>query len=284
MEKATLVLEGGAIRGVFTSGVLDYLMEKDMYFTNVIGVSAGSCNAVDYVSKQIGRTRDCLINTDKKYDYVSLRKFVKEKQLLDMDLIFDKYPNEIYPFDFDTYFQSETECEIVTTNCMTGKAEYMTERRDRERLLKTVRASSSMPLLAPIVMVDELPYLDGGLSDSVPINRAMELGNEKIVVVLTRNEGYRKHAVDDRLMRVYRNSYKKYPYLLRTIRRRPYMYNDTMRKIEELEKEGKIFVLRPQVKAISKLERNQEIQRAFYDHGYTLMQEQFDSLQEYLTK
>lgn len=284
MEKATLVLEGGAVRGVFTSGVLDYLMEKELYFSNVIGVSAGSCNAVDYVSKQIGRTKDCMINKDKEHDYVSLRKFVKEKQLLDMDLIFDKYPNEIYPFDFDTYFNSETECEIVTTNCVTGKAEYMTERSDRERLLKAVRASSSMPLVSPIVMLDEKPYLDGGLADSVPIDHALELGNEKIVVVLTRNPGYRKHAVDERMMRIYKNAYKKYPYLLRTIRRRPYVYNDSMRKIERLEEEGKIFVLRPQVKAISKLERNQETLTDFYNHGYNLMEKQFHNLQEYLAK
>ena len=193
IKKATLVLEGGATRGIFTSGALDYLMERDLYFSDVIGVSAGSCNAVDYVSRQPGRTRDCMIPTDKegKY-YYGIRDFVKEKSLMNMDLIFDKYPKELLPFDFETYFNSEINCQIVTTNCLTGKAEYMTEDSDNDRLMKLCRASSSMPLLTPIVNIDNVPYLDGGLADSVPIRRAQQMENEKIVVILTKNQGYRK--------------------------------------------------------------------------------------------
>lgn len=164
MVKATLVLEGGANRGVFTSGVLDYLMEKDMYMSNVIGVSAGACNAVDYVSKQAGRSRECVIHREKEYDYVyGLKKTLKEKALMDMDMLFDKFPNEIYPFDFETYFASEMECELVVTNCITGDAEYLSEDKDAERLMKICRASSSMPLAAPIANVDGIPYMDGGL-------------------------------------------------------------------------------------------------------------------------
>lgn len=133
MTEAGLVLEGGATRGVFTSGALDYLMEKDLYFSYVVGVSAGSCNAVDYVSKQIGRTRDCMIHRGKEYSYYyGLKDFVKERSLLDMDMIFNKYPNELFPFDFDTYFSNGMTCEIVTTNCLTGNAEYMTEENDSD--------------------------------------------------------------------------------------------------------------------------------------------------------
>ena len=125
MITGTMVLEGGATRGVFTSGALDYLMEKDVYLSHVIGVSAGSCNGVDYVSRQPGRTRDCMIQKDKEYNYYfGLKDFIKEKSVLDMDMVFDRYPNEIFPFDFDTYFASEMECEIVITNCVTGRAEY----------------------------------------------------------------------------------------------------------------------------------------------------------------
>ncbi len=196
MQKATLVLEGGATRGVFTSGVLDYLMEQEFYTSHVIGVSAGACNAVDYVSRQPGRTRDCMIPTDKNLSYYyGVRKFIKEKSLMNMDMIFDIYPKQIYPFDFDTYFRSEMNCELVTTNCVTGKAEYMDEAQDPDRLMKICRASSSMPLLCPIVNIDGIPYLDGGLADSIPIRRAIDIGNEKIIVVLTRNRGYRKKAV-----------------------------------------------------------------------------------------
>lgn len=145
MEKGTLVLEGGALRGIFTSGVLDCLMERELYMSHVIGVSAGSCNGVDYLSRQIGRTKQCMVGQNSEFRYSQgIRRFVKEQSLLNMDLIFDKYPKEIYPFDFDTYFSSEIQAEWVVTNCITGKAEYLDERQDKDRILKITRASSSM--------------------------------------------------------------------------------------------------------------------------------------------
>ena len=285
IKKATLVLEGGATRGIFTSGALDYLIERDLYFSDVIGVSAGSCNAVDYVSRQPGRTRDCMIPTDKegKY-YYGIRDFVKEKSLMNMDLIFDKYPKELLPFDFETYFNSEINCQIVTTNCLTGKAEYMTEDSDNDRLMKLCRASSSMPLLTPIVNIDNVPYLDGGLADSVPIRRAQQMENEKIVVILTKNQGYRKSVLSPTMQRVYKRAYKSYPNLIRTIFRRSFEYNKTMNYLDQLEKRGEIFILRPQVKPVSRLERNKETLHAFYEHGYKYTERKFDDLMEYLEK
>lgn len=285
IKKATLVLEGGATRGIFTSGALDYLMERDLYFSDVIGVSAGSCNAVDYVSRQPGRTRDCMIPTDKegKY-YYGIRDFVKEKSLMNMDLIFDKYPKELLPFDFETYFNSEINCQIVTTNCLTGKAEYMTEDSDNDRLMKLCRASSSMPLLTPIVNIDNVPYLDGGLADSVPIRRAQQMENEKIVVILTKNQGYRKSVLSPTMQRVYKRAYKSYPNLIRTIFRRSFEYNKTMNYLDQLEKRGEIFILRPQVKPVSRLERNKETLHAFYEYGYKYTERKFDDLMEYLEK
>lgn len=283
MQRGTMVLEGGATRGVFSSGVLDYLMEKDLYLSHVIGVSMGSCNAVDYVSRQPGRTRDCTIHKEKEYSYYyGFRDFLKERSLMNMDMVFNRYPNEIFPFDFDTYFASEMECEIVTTNCLTGKAEYMTERTDRERLMKICRASSSMPLVSPIVNVDEIPYLDGGLADSIPISRAMELGNEKIALVLTRNEFYRKKMPSKAIAKLYRQAYRSYPELVKAILRRNPLYNKTMNYIAELERQGKIFVLRPQVAPISRLEKNYDTLMNFYEHGYHLMEREYDNLRRYL--
>lgn len=283
MKTGTLVLEGGALRGVFTSGVLDYLMEKDLYMSHVIGVSAGSCNGVDYISKQIGRTNQCVLGQTDEFDYYDgFRRFVKEKSLLNMDLIFDKYPNEIYPFDFKTYFHSEIKAEWVVTNCVTGKAEYLDERSDKERLMKICRASSSMPLISPIVNVDGVPYLDGGLSDSIPIKRAMEMGNHKIIVVSTKGLGYRKQLLKRGEAHIYESAYKKYPELVKTIRRRPLMYNQVIQKVEELEAEGKIFVIRPQLPLISRLERDAEKLHTFYEHGYQEMERQYEALMEYL--
>lgn len=278
-----MVLEGGATRGIFTSGILDYLMERDFYTTHVIGVSAGSCNAVDYVSRQPGRTRDCMIPTDKSGQYIyGVRKFVKEKSLMNMDLIFDKYPNELLPFDYDTYFRSEMTCEIVATNCETGKAEYLTEDSDKQRLMKICRASSSLPLVTPIVSVDNVPYLDGGLSDSVPIERAMRLGNDKIIIILTRNAGYRKKPISQGMAKVYRRAYNSYPNLVQAIRTRSYRYNRVMNLIDKLEEEGKIFVLRPQVKPVSRIERDADTLQGFYQHGYELMKKEYEHLQRYL--
>lgn len=283
MQKATMILEGGATRGVFTSGVLDYLMERELYTSHVIGVSAGSCNAVDYVSRQPGRTRDCMIPTDKKDDYVyGVRKFVKEKSLMNMELIFDTYPNKTYPFDFDTYFESEMKCEIVLTNCITGRAEYLDDRQDKVRLMKLCRASCSMPLVTPIVNVDGTPYLDGGLADSVPIERAKACGNRKMIVILTRNPGYRKKRISRGMVRVYREAYRSYPNLLRAILTRSLHYNRTMAQIEQMEQEGSIFVLRPLVKTVSRLERNTETLTGFYEHGYHLMEQEYGRLTEYL--
>lgn len=283
MIKATMVLEGGATRGVFTSGVLDYLMEKDVYLSHVIGVSAGSCNGVDYVSKQIGRTRDCMIHKEKEYSYYyGFRKFVREKSILDMDMVFDKYPNELFPFDYDTYFASDMECEIVTTNCETGRAEYMTEDHDRERLMKICRASSSMPLVSPMVNLDGIPYLDGGLADSVPVLRAVRKKNEKIVVILTRNPGYRKKPVTKAVARLYQKAYRSYPELIRTTIRRNARYNWQMEQVERLEKEGRIYVLRPLIPTVSRLERNYDILMNFYEHGYCLMKREYDGLMKYL--
>lgn len=285
MEKATIVLEGGATRGVFTSGVLDYLMEKELYLSHVIGVSAGSCNGVDYVSKQPGRTRDCMIHREKEYSYYnSITKSIKTKSLLDMDMVFEKYPKEVFPFDFDTYFRSEIECEIVTTNCETGQAEYMTETKDGDRLMKICRASSSMPLVSPIVNIDGVPYLDGGLADSIPVKRAFQKGNEKIVLILTRNPGYRKKPVSKAVGKLYRRSYQKYPNLTRTCIRRSLMYNQQMKLVEQLEEEGKIFVLRPLIPTVSRLEKNYDTLMYFYEHGYRLMKRQYEALERYLEK
>lgn len=283
MIKGTIVLEGGARRGIFTSGVLDYLMEQNVYFLDVIGVSFGACNASSYVSEQHGRMRDCTAQKENNYGmYAKLGKFMKDGSILDMDLLFDKYPNEYFPFDYKTYFQSESECEMVVTNLHTGEAEYLTEREDKERLMKICRASSSMPLLSPIVKIDGKPYLDGGIADSVPIKRAFEKGNEKIVLVLTRNPGYRKKMISKSMAAVYRHKYKKYPEFVTTLIRRNLEYNKQMAMVNKLEAEGKIFVIRPTEPPVGRLEKDYDKLMNFYMHGYHMMQERYEDLKEYL--
>lgn len=283
MKRKGLILEGGATRGVFTAGVLDYLMEKEYYFPYVVGVSAGSCNAIDYVSRQKGRTRECMIIREKQYRYLNrdLKKVIREKSLFDMDLIFDRFPREVFPFDFDTYFSSDIRCELVLTNCLTGRAEYLEEKSSRERLMDLARASSSMPLASPIVMIDGIPYLDGGIADSIPILRSLKTGHQKNVIVLTRNYGYRK-KVKSRTKEVYRAVYRKYPQLVRALVNRAMIYNRTLDLIEKWELQGRVFVIRPQIPPVSRVEQDYQVLSDFYQHGYDRMKEQYDKMMEFL--
>lgn len=282
-KEAALVLEGGGTRGVFTAGVLDYLMEKEVKFPYVIGVSAGACNAIDYVSKQIGRTKDCTIIQDRKNRYIGTKDALKKGYLFDMDRLFDEYPNRLFPFDFDTYFASDIQCEVVVTNCLTGEAMYLSEKQDKERLLTICRASSSIPLISPVVDVDGIPCVDGGVADSVPLIHSMKLGHQKNVVVLTRNKGYRKKAPGKSRF-LYTAALKKYPNLLNALLNRYRNYNRVMELVEKWEEEGHIFVIRPEVEPVSRTEQNVEKLTEFYDHGYQLMKQRMEEMQAYLEK
>lgn len=284
VKNSGLVLEGGATRGVFTAGVLDYLMEQEYYpFPYVVGVSAGACNAVDYVSRQLGRTRDCMIHKGKENSYLNLKKAIQTKSLFDMDMIFDKYPNEIYPFDYDTYFENDIQCELVVTNCMNGQAEYLSEKDSRERLMKICRASSSVPIASPMVEIGGVPYLDGGLADSIPVIHSLKTGHRKNVLVLTRNKGYRKKQ-PKKSRAVYTAAFRKYPELTKTILRRYRVYNKTISYIEKWEREGRVFVVRPEIPEVSRMEQDYDTLMAFYQHGYEQMKDSFEALKEYLEK
>lgn len=283
INNAAIILEGGAVRGVFTSGVLDYLMEQDCYFKTVYGVSAGSCNAVDFVSKQPGRTKDCIIRGDGDGSLISFRNALKNRSIFDMDLLFERDPDENHPFDYETYFNSEIECKIVLTNCETGKAEYKSERHEKKRLMQLCRASSSIPLGSPMVWIDGIPYLDGGIADSIPIIHSMQSGNRRNVVVLTRNKGYRK-TISKKTMSLYAAAFRKYPNMVKALCLRPYYYNKTVSFIEKWEEEGRIFVIRPQGKTVSRTEQNREVLNDFYRHGYEQMKEQYQALEEFLKK
>lgn len=283
MTETGLILEGGARRGVFTSGVLDYFMEQGLYLPYVAGASAGACNAIDYVSRQIGRTRDCMIPKDRSERYVSVGKTLRNRTLFDMDMVFDEFPRKIYPFDFDTYFHSSMKCDIVVTNCLTGQAEYMDDRQDKERLLQVVRASSSLPVLTRIVEIDGIPYCDGGVADAVPLFHAMKNGHRKNIVILTRNPGYRK-SYSARSQRIYRVALGRYPKLRRTLAERHIAYNRLMEYLErqEREKTGRVLVLRPTLPPIRRAENNKRRLNEFYRHGYYMARARWDEIRRFV--
>lgn len=283
--EGTIILEGGASRGVFTAGVLDYLLEEGIHFQEVVGVSAGTCNALGYVARQVGRSKATMIHEDGAYSSTNLKAFSKNKTILDMDLMFEDFAHTIFPVDFDNFFDGSTRTHIVTTDCRSGRAVYHIEKEDKYRLMKLCRASSSLPLVTPIVKIDEVPYLDGGLADAVPIKYAQSLGNEKIFIVLTRNPGYRKKPISKGMSSIYQRAYgKKYPKFVALLRKRVNKYNATMDYIETLEAAGKIFVIRPQIPTVGRLERDTHKLNEFYNHGYQLMGRELERLKEYLEK
>ena len=284
MEKTAMILEGGAMRGIYTAGVLDYLMEREYYPDHVIGVSIGSNNAVDYISRQIGRTRDCMALTDASLRYLNKNplKLLKKKEMFDIDMIFNQFPNDRIPFDYETYFASEITCELVVSNCLTGQAEYLDEREDRERLMAVLAASCSMPYVSHTIDVDGQPYLDGGCTDSVPLIHAMKSGYRKNIVILTRHKGYRKSSSRLSAFLTKRMYGKKYPEFAKTLLNRAHVYNRTMELLEKWEAEGRIFVIRPEGELVSRTEEDYEKLMALYQQGHDQMERLYPDLMAYL--
>lgn len=263
-----LVLEGGGMRGVFTSGVLDGFMKHDLYFRYVVAVSAGACNGMSYMSHQPRRARISNIDYLARYKYLGIRHLVTQGCIFDRELLYDKFPNQYLPFDFDTFFNNQCTFEMVTTNCQTGQAMYLSEKHDRQRALDIVRASSSLPYVSKIVEVDGIPMLDGGIVDSIPVQRAIDMGHPFNVVVCTRNKGYRETGRDYKIPRfIYRN----YPRLRVALSRRIAAYNKQLEMIDRMEAAGQIICIRPErpmevtrmAKDTAKLER-------LYEEGFAL--------------
>ena len=263
-----LVLEGGGMRGVFTSGVLDAFMKHGVYFRYVVAVSAGACNGMSYISRQPRRARLSNIDFLTQYGYIGWRHLLKQGCIFDQELLYDKFPNEYLPFDFDTFFQWSATFEMVTTNCLTGQAEYLTESKDRQRSLDIVRASSSLPYVSKIVKVDGIPMLDGGIVDSIPVMRSMETGHPQNVVILTRNKGYRSKERDRKIPPFV---YKKYPRLRVALSRRVAAYNEQLELVERLEELGKVVCIRPQrPMEVGRMEKDIGRLERLYQEGFML--------------
>lgn len=265
-QNTALVLEGGGLRGVFTCGVLDCFMEHGIAFPFIVGVSAGACNGLSYMSGQKGRAKKTNIDLLDKYHYIGFKYLVKQGCIMDYKLLFEDFPNTVIPYNFDSYFQNPSRFVIVTTNCQTGQAEYFEEKTSSERLMKIVRASSSLPFVSTITDVDGTPMLDGGIVDSIPIQYALEQGYENIVVVLTRNKGYRKKPGSMKAAKLF---YRKYPALQKALSERNAVYNRTMNLIESLEDQGKITVIRPlKPVEVGRMEKDIAKLTALYEEGY----------------
>lgn len=277
MERTGLVLEGGGMRGVYTAGVLEYFLEEDLILPYVIGVSAGACNAASYLSRQKGRNKKVNIEYAGRPEYISYRNLVRKKELFGMDFIFNEIPNKLEPYDYDTFYSGKEEFVIGTTDCETGESVFFGRDEYGRDVLTALRASSSLPYMAPIINFKGKKLLDGGISDPIPIKKSEQSGNMKNIVILTRNADYRKKkaAIPWFLKRPYR----QYPNLVGAMENRYSVYNDTLDYIQSQEKAGKTFIIRPSVPLeVGRVERSGAKLTKLYHQGYEDAKKHYEAL------
>ncbi|OPX46283.1 NTE family protein RssA [Ruminiclostridium hungatei] len=276
MAKVSLILEGGGMRGLYTAGVLDYFMDQGLIFQDIIGVSAGACNSVSYISGQRGRNLDINAGFCSDKRYLSLLGLFTRGSVFNLDFLFDDIPNRLLPFDYNSFKNSECRLTAVSTDCSTGRPMY-TPIRDMLDDGIYVRASSSIPLVSPIVEVEGKMLVDGGPSDSIPIRYSVDCGFDAHIVIMTQHGGYRKKKSN--LYPLYRLLLRKYPNLVNTIRNRPQVYNESIDLAEELEKQNKAVIIRPkQPVQVSRFERNPENLKKLYKDGYEDAAEKFENI------
>lgn len=268
LEHTGLVLEGGGMRGVYTSGVLEYLLEKKIYYPYVIGVSAGASNSCNYVARQVGRGRRVNLDYIHDWRYMSLRNLICKGSYFGLDFLFGELPNHLDVFDYDTFYRSPGMFRIGATNCLTGKTDYF-EKQEITVDLKQLKASCSLPVISPIVRIDGIPYLDGGIADPIPVQKALADGCKHVVVVLTQPKGYKKSANPQSIKFLYRSLYRKYPNFIQTLENRHKNYNATLSLVEELELSGKATVIRPDGNLkLSRFEKDTLKLSALFEKGY----------------
>lgn len=254
------------MRAIFTVGVLDYFMDHNIWFPYTIGVSAGASNGLSYASRQRGRSRFSNIDLLKRYNYIGLRHLLRGRGYIDLHYLFYVYPDQYFPLDYEAYFRSKDRFVMVTSNCLTGKAEYFEERQDPRRLVDICKASCSLPILCPVSYVDGIPMVDGGVCDAIPIQRAIDDGFQKNVIILTRNKGYRKEKMDFYLPGFV---YRQYPAIREQLRLRYHRYNEVLDYIDQLENEGKAIVIRPQSPVkVGRTENDTKKLEELYEEGY----------------
>ena len=278
--KIGLVLEGGAMRGMYTAGVLDVFMEQGINVDGIMGVSAGALFGVNYKSRQPGRTLRYNIKFAKDKRYIGLESLVRTGNIVNKEFCFDEIPNKLDIFDYDTFKKTNERFYAVVTNVETGEPEYI-ELDDLHDSMEYLRASGSMPFVSKMVKIDGKEYLDGGISDSIPVEKMIDMGYDKIIVVLTRPKNYTKKKNDERVAKIF---YKKYPKLVEAINTRYLRYNNELKNIERLEKDNKIFVIRPsKLVNIKRIEKDEKKLKEMYELGRNDAKVSLDKLKEYLS-
>lgn len=280
MYKSGLVLEGGGLRAVYSSGVLDAFIENNIEFPYIIGTSAGSCNGVSFIGKNLHRMRDIIIDYSGDKRYMSIDSMIKNGEYMNTKWIFGELTYQMFPLDYDTYEKSNAVMCCVTTNALTGKPEYFYP-KDFKNGCEELKASCALPVAAQPVKLGKDLYYDGGLTDSIPLAKALDDGCEKCVVILTQDINYKKNPIGHN--KVVKRIMHKYPLMADEILNRHNMYNKQRDFVFEQEKAGKAFVICPK-KPLNcpTLEKNRQKLIDIYNIGYKQGLDLVDSVKEFL--
>lgn len=265
-NKIGLVLEGGGHRGIYTAGILDVFAQNNISFDGIMGVSAGCIHGVSFLSGQIGRSVRYTTRFCNNPSYMSFKSLIKTGDFFNVDFCYYKLPETLDPFDNDAFDKNPTPFYAVCSDVKTGKAVYHKCDTVRGEKIKWIQASASMPLAAKIVKIDEGEFLDGGITDSIPIKKMQELGYSKNIVILTQEAGYRKKP--NSLLPLIKRVYKKYPELINAIQNRHIIYNQQLDYLEEQEKLGNVIIIRPSQKPqAGRIEKDKEKILSTYNLG-----------------
>lgn len=272
-----LVLEGGGMRGAYTAGVLDFFLDAGIDFPLVTAASSSALLGSYFLTKQKGTNLKIFKELMRNRETISFKRMLTHKELFSMDFIFGQIPKNLVPFDFQTFSNSKTRILIGTTEVATGKTRYYEKFETVDDLFTVVRASCSLPVLAPFVSYQGKDLLDGGMSDPLPIRPALDNGYTKNVVILTRNKGYVKRPT--KLNWFYKLVFKNFPELRQLLRDRHNIYNQTMDLLHELERQGKVLMIRPEKPLVAKrIERNEQILQDLYQQGYREAEQKKEAL------
>lgn len=277
-----LVLEGGGMKGMYTAGVLEFFMEKELYFKNCYGVSAGACHLCSYISRQRKRAYRVALDYLKDKNYCSVHSLLTTGDLFNADMCYNRIPNELDPYDYKAAAKYGGNAYAVVTNIRTGQPEYM-PLRELHKDIMAVRASASLPLVSKNVKIGNEYYLDGGIADAVPIRKAIADGNEKNVVILTKETGYIRRQASGPMRNMIKLRYAKYPKVCELVSDRHSRYNETLRFMDGEEKAGRVFVIRPKrASGIGRIEKDREKLEALYQTGYRDAEACYDDLMAFL--
>lgn len=280
--KTGLVLEGGGKRGIYAAGVLDVLLENNIWADGLIGTSAGAVNGCSYVSNQYERNLRCNIRFAKEKRYMSIYSLITTGNVVGTDFAYNILPNKLEVFDYDAFEKSPVAYYVTCSNVETGKAEYIQCKSLRGKNMDYLRASASLPYVSQIVEIDGKKYLDGGICDSIPLKAFQNMGYEKNLVVLTRPRGYIKKPENNLLANLY---YRKYPAFVTALRNRYAVYNRTLKYIEQQEKQGNILVLRPSESIrVGRMEQDPERLKQMYELGKNDAGQMLDAIASFLSK